>query len=117
MHELQVTESILDIVLRHAKAARANRVISIRLTIGELSDLESEWVQKYFDYLSKGTIAAQALLQIERIPVELRCESCGRVFGVNGREAVQAAACPDCGCERGVIVAGREYRIEEMKVL
>ena len=117
MHELQVTESILEIVLRHAKAAQATRVISIRLTIGELSDLEGEWVQKYFDYLSKDTIADKAMLQIERTPVKLRCESCARIFGVDGSAALQAAACPDCGCERGAIVAGREYKIEDMKVL
>jgi hydrogenase nickel incorporation protein HypA/HybF len=117
MHELQVTESILEIVLRHAKAARASRVISIRLSIGELSDLESDWVQKYFDYLSKDTIADKALLYIDKIPVQLRCEACARVFAVDGREALQAALCPDCGCERFAVVAGREYKIEDMKVL
>ncbi|MCK5339904.1 MAG: hydrogenase maturation nickel metallochaperone HypA, partial [Desulfobulbaceae bacterium] len=44
MHELQVTERILDIVLRHAQANGANKIISIQLKIGELSDLENEWV-------------------------------------------------------------------------
>ena len=60
MHELPVTESILNIVLTHAKRNRARKVISIHLKIGELSDLENEWVQRYFDYLSKDTIAEGA---------------------------------------------------------
>ena len=50
MHELQVTESILDIVLRHAEANQVNKILSIQLKVGELSDLEDEWIQRYFDY-------------------------------------------------------------------
>ncbi len=57
MHELQVTERILDIVVKHAEANSVQKVLSIQLRIGELSDLENEWIQKYFDYLSKDTVA------------------------------------------------------------
>jgi len=83
MHELQVTESILSIVLKHAEANRVNKVVAIHLKIGELSDLENEWIQHYFDYLSKDTKAEGAKLKIERTPVVLRCNKCSNSFEVN----------------------------------
>ena len=50
MHELPVTKSILGIVLRHAESNNVQRVVSIELSIGALSDLEDEWLQRYFDH-------------------------------------------------------------------
>ena len=41
MHELPVTESILQIVLRHAEAQGVEKVHAIDLSIGALSDLEA----------------------------------------------------------------------------
>ncbi|MDJ0764108.1 MAG: hydrogenase maturation nickel metallochaperone HypA [Myxococcota bacterium] len=116
MHELQITERILEIVLKHAQAAHAKNVISIRLTIGELSDLENEWVEKYFAHLSKGTIAEKALLQIDRTPIALQCDACRCTLRVD-KNAIPDATCPNCACERFSLVSGREYRIEDIRVI
>lgn len=80
MHELPVTQSILEIVLKHAHANGVTKIHTINLAIGEMSDLENEWVQRYFDYLSKNTLAQGARLNIERTPVVLKCESCSHNF-------------------------------------
>ncbi len=116
MHELQVTQRILDIVLRHAKANDVNKVISIQLKIGELSDLEDEWVQKYFDYLSKDTIAKNAKLKIERTPVVMKCDECGYSFEVNIKE-VKDIQCPECAHKKSTLMSGREYYIKDMEVI
>jgi Zn finger protein HypA/HybF involved in hydrogenase expression len=39
MHELAVTESLLQVVLRHANEGGAGKVVSISVRIGGLSDL------------------------------------------------------------------------------
>ncbi len=80
MHELAVTESLLQVVLRHAGEGGAGKVVSVSVRVGELSDLVNEWMQRYFDYLSRGTIAEGALIRIERIPATFRCGGCGDVF-------------------------------------
>ena len=116
MHELQVTQRILDIVLRHAKANDVNKVISIQLKIGELSDLEDEWVQKYFDYLSKDTIAKNAKLKIERTSVVMKCDECGHSFEVNIKE-VKDIQCPECAHKKSTLMSGREYYIKDMEVI
>jgi len=116
MHELQVTERILDIVLRHAQANGANRIISIQLKIGELSDLENEWVQKYFDHLSKDTIAKNAKLKIERIPVVMKCDDCEHSFEINIKE-IKDIQCPECAHKQCTLISGREYYIKDMEVI
>lgn len=116
MHELQVTESILDIVLKHAKENQVNKILSIQLRVGELSDLENEWIQHYFDYLSKGSPAEGATLKIERVPVMMQCEDCANQYEVNIKEN-KDIQCPECGCKEHTLISGREYYIKDMEVV
>ena len=116
MHELQVTERILDIVVKHAEANSVQKVLSIQLRIGELSDLENEWIQKYFDYLSKDTVANGAKLRIERAPVVMQCDECAHSFEVNIKE-IKEIQCPECDNKKCSLVSGREYYIKDMEVM
>ncbi|HEY63248.1 MAG TPA: hydrogenase maturation nickel metallochaperone HypA [Caldilineae bacterium] len=113
MHELPVTESILEIVQRHAAAAGVTRVVRIRLVVGELTGFVPDSIQFYFDALSEGTIAEGALLEIERQPGRIRCRACGRIYEpLDG----QIWICPDCGGLGGEIVAGKEMYIESIEI-
>jgi hydrogenase nickel incorporation protein HypA/HybF len=116
MHELQVTERILDIALKHAAGHDVTRIVRIGLKIGELSDLEDEWIQRYFDYLSRGTLAEKAELAIERAPIVLGCESCGSSFQIQ-REQLGSPECPECGETRCRLVSGREYLVRNIEVI
>lgn len=116
MHELQVTERILDIVLEHAVAHDVTRVVLIHLRVGELSDLEDEWLQRYFDYLSRGTLAENARLEIERAPIVVRCESCYRSFEVR-RDELRKASCSECGESGFRLVSGSGYFIKNIEVV
>ena len=116
MHELQVTERILDIVVKHAETNSVQKVLSIQLRIGEMSDLEDEWIQKYFDYLSKDTVADGAKLRIERSPVVMQCDECAHSFEVNMKE-IKEIQCPECDHKKCTLVSGREYYIKDMEVM
>ena len=116
MHELAVTESILNVVLKHAQKNGVRQVLGIALRVGELSDLEDEWIQRYFDYLSKDTLAAGAKLNIERVPVVFRCEPCGHDFPVRIRD-IDQVRCPLCQGEKMTLVSGREYFIKNIEVI
>jgi hydrogenase nickel incorporation protein HypA/HybF len=117
MHELSVTESVLNIALKHAKAHGVQKVLGINLRIGALSDLENEWIQRYFDYLSKGTLADGALLKIERVPASLRCDKCGQSTEVNLKELEKNWKCPACNGEKMTLSSGREFYIKNIEVL
>jgi hydrogenase nickel incorporation protein HypA/HybF len=114
MHELQVTERILAVVLRHAAMNNVTKVLSIQLRIGELSGLEDEWIQRYFDYQSRGTIAEYAKLNIERTPVVMKCDDCGYSYEVGIRE-MKDSDCPECSSIKSTLISGKEYSVVDMK--
>ena len=91
MHELPVTESILEITLKHAAKADAARVTDIYLVIGQLSSILDDSVRFYWDIISKETIAEGAELHFKRIPTELECQVCGKRY-----EPGEDLACPAC---------------------
>lgn len=116
MHELAVTESILQVVLRHARAGGASKVVSVGLRIGEVSDLLDEWVQRYFDHLSRGTIAEGAVVRIERSPAMFRCGDCGNLFPADPRQR-EEVRCGRCASEKTFFVSGREYLVQQIEVI
>jgi len=115
MHELPITENILTIVTRHALQGHVTQIVSITLDIGELSDLEDEWMQHYFDYLSKGTVAEGAVLKINRVPIVLACNTCGTTFQIE-KAMIGQSTCPGCGATGDFsLESGRQYYIKEME--
>jgi len=116
MHELPVIKMILDICLKHARANAARKIVSIELKVGVLSDLEPEWMQKYFDYMSKDTIADGAKLKIERTPLVMRCEACSDSFQID-LKAMKEIECPRCKGKKLTYVSGKDYRVENMEVI
>ena len=116
MHELQVTERILDIAVKHAAGHDVSKIVRIGLKIGELSDLEDEWIQRYFDYLSKGTLAENAELVIERAPIVLSCQACSSSFEIL-KEKLGSPECPECGETKCQLVSGREYLVKNIEVI
>lgn len=115
MHELSVTESILTIVLKHAQTHKAEKVIAINLKIGELSELVGDCIQHYFDYLSKGTIAEGAIIDVERSPIVFECKECAHTFEVSFKDS-KDFACPRCGGIKSSLVSGREFYIKDITI-
>jgi hydrogenase nickel incorporation protein HypA/HybF len=116
MHELSVTEGILKIALKHAAVNNVRKVKSIRLQIGKLSGLEDEWIQRYFDYLSKDTLAEGAILKIERMPIVVQCSACSTSSETEMAD-MGNLACPACGGKGSTLLSGREYTVKDMEVL
>lgn len=112
MHELSITQSILEIALRYAEQAGARRITRLNLVIGDLSNIVGDAVQFYWDIVGKGTIAEGATLHFERVPATLRCLDCNRAFPLDGREY----ACPSCGGERIALAGGDDFRLESIEV-
>lgn len=112
MHELAITESILEIALRHARQAGAARIASIHLVLGQLSSIVDDSVQFYWDMISENTLAEDAQLVFRRIPVEMLCLGCAQRYHPTELEL----ACPTCGGLQVKIVAGEEFFVEAIDI-
>ncbi len=112
MHELAVTESILEITLRHARESNARRVTDLYLVVGSLSSIVDDSVQFYWDFVAKESLAAGAKLHFRRIPAEFLCLDCTRKFSPSGEDFL----CPGCGSPRLKITAGEEFFLESIAI-
>ncbi len=112
MHELSVTENILQIALRHAEKAQASRVTAINLVIGSLSSIVDDSVQFYWDFISENTICHKSVLHFDRRPAILKCRSCGKEYKMNGF----LEACPACRSEEVQIQSGEEFFLDSIEI-
>lgn len=112
MHEMSVTESMLAVVLKHARLNRANRVTRINMVLGEFSSVMPESVQFYFDIISRETPAEGAELDFRRTKLVARCEDCGKEFEVVEFDFI----CPDCKGTNTEIISGREFQVESIEI-
>ena len=112
MHEQSIVESILGIAIENAEKANASRILRINLVVGELSGVVEESVDFYFNFLSKDTIAANASILYTRIPAQLRCRKCDKIFVAENLDF----RCPQCQEQQIEIVGGRELYIESIEV-
>ncbi len=112
MHELPVTENILEISLRHAEAANAKRITHLYLVIGQLASIVDDSVQFYWDIVAKGTIADGAVLHFKRLPATFSCLDCSHEYQLQG----DGFSCPKCNSEHVKVLSGDEFYMEAIDV-
>lgn len=112
MHEQSIVESLLTLALKNAEKAKARKILSIDLVVGDYTGVVEDAVNFYFGFLSKDTIAAGARINYTHIPAQLRCRDCDVLFPLQKRDY----QCPQCSGKRIEIVGGRELYIGNMEV-
>lgn len=116
MHELSVTQSVLEIALRSAEQQnglqQGARITDLYLVIGDLSSIVDDSVQFYWDIISQGTIAEGAQLHFERIPTRMQCGACGHSYP----PTAETLACPACNSTQVQVIAGDEFRLDAIEI-
>jgi hydrogenase nickel incorporation protein HypA/HybF len=108
VHELALTESVVDAVTERLPGAR---ISCVRLDIGALSGVVADSVRFCFDAVTEGTSLEGARLEISHTPGLGRCRSCGEEFEPDGALLL----CP-CGSADVAVVAGQEFTIASVQV-
>lgn len=108
MHELSITQSVVDTITRRMGDARVCRV---RLEVGKLSGLVPDAVQFCFEVVAAGTTCEGALVEIDEPCGQARCRTCGRAF-----ETGDILVLCECGSADIAVEGGRELRIREVEV-
>ncbi|MBD3222072.1 hydrogenase maturation nickel metallochaperone HypA [bacterium] len=108
MHELAVTQGVLDLVLDAADREGGGQVTRIDLVVGELASIVDDSVQFYWDIIAEGTAAAGAVLHFRRVPIQFECRDCRALF----EPADEDFLCTSCGSGSVRVAAGDELRVE-----
>ena len=109
MHEMSITQGIIDLCLEHAGG---RRVLSLDVEIGELSSVVPEAVEFCFEACSRETLLEGARMNILRIPGMGLCQECGLETPMEELYG----SCRHCGSNRVTIIAGEELRVREIDV-
>ena len=112
MHELAITEAIIDLINRQSREKGFSKVLGISLRGGEYSGIIPECLREFFPIAAKGGIAQEAELEIISLPAAFRCLGCGYQGEVDRKEA----SCPRCKSREIRMVSGREFYVESLKV-
>lgn len=111
MHEMSVVSSIIDIALQTAGENNLSVIQKIKCKVGQQHHLAPDLMEYAFSFFSRDTIASQADLVIEKVPITMTCLDCKRLFTVSNRMYI----CPDCGSVHLNMVSGRELIIESIE--
>lgn len=112
MHEMAIAQSILDIVLQTAADHGATRVSTIKLLIGEMTQIVPQSLEFGFSTLAAGTIAQHASLQIKILPAQGKCTQCGCQFYIQCFKF----RCPECHSDSIGVLSGRELLVDALEV-
>lgn len=112
MHEVGITQSIIDIAEQHARAQGAGKITTVTVEIGALSGVIPESVEFCFEACARGTLLEGARLIVHRIPGRGRCGQCGTESPMEQ----QTFACAACGAFALETLQGTELRVIELEV-
>jgi len=107
MHELALSQSIVDLVSECAAREGVRRVTRVLLDVGAAAAVEPQALQFCFGAVTEQTVAAGAELVINPVPLRARCLDCTLEYS----PATLFTACPDCGSYQRELLAGRELRV------
>ncbi len=111
VHELSLMEAVRRQALEALDRHGGERIVAITLRIGALAGVEPDCLAMAFEVVMAESLAAGARLQIESVPAEGRCRSCGQVFAVRAGLLV----CPGCGGSAS-LERGRELQLVSLDV-
>jgi len=112
LHELFISQNLLQLALEHAEKVSAVRINAIDLLIGDLASVIDDSVAFHWDIISRNTIAEGAELRFNRVPAKVFCRDCVEENTlVNGQ-----LNCPICGGTNITPTGGTEFLLQSIEV-
>lgn len=113
MHELSLAQGLIEIVLEECRKSGNERVEAVNVRIGRASGIMPDALLFAFEAIKAGSVAQDAVLNIEEVPVSGLCRECGASFVV---EEDYVLSCPVCEGSSFSVTTGREMDIVDIEV-
>jgi hydrogenase nickel incorporation protein HypA/HybF len=113
VHELSIAISLVEIACEKAAELGGAKVEALHLKLGPLSGVVKDALLFSFEVASKDTAIEGARLEIEDVPLTVRCVRCDAE-----RELPEPyLICPVCGEPTPEILRGRELELSALEVM
>ena len=112
MHEISIAESIVQIAEAKAREQNAQSIQVIKLRLGTFTTIVPDALQFAFEIARHGTLSRDARLDIEIVPMIVRCVVCEASTQPVGGICL---ICEQCGFPLEIL-SGEELRIEYIEV-
>lgn len=113
MHELGIMTSVMDSVNEVARAHGAERLLSVTLRIGEMTEAIEDALQFAFEVLTEGDPFSEgSTLVVHMVTPRSICLECGTEFDHDRFHML----CPACDSFATQLLRGREMEIESIEV-
>lgn len=104
MHEVSVVTGLVDAVISELSKYNVEKVNSVTVTIGDLTNLGEEQMRFAYEIVTRDTVLEGSEFIVEHEPIELKCDSCGfwgpaKVLSDPDFDShtIPILACPECG--------------------
>lgn len=113
MHEMGIAQELVKIALDALPKDLENpQVASLHLKIGKLSSVVPHSLTFCFEIITKDTPLENARLEIEPVPVRIRCTGCGTEWEAD----TPVFQCTDCEQGQIEMLSGREIEIVSLEL-
>ena len=104
MHELKIIQDIFPMIEAVAQKNHLKSINRVVLQVGVLRQVVSEFLRFAFSEVAKNTIAENAELVIEPIPVTVCCRFCK----LESKPVANIYICSGCGSSNLEVLTGKE---------
>ena len=111
MHELKIAEDLSAIVFETAVNNHLSKVTKVNIIFGQMIQIVPDIFEFAFREIARNSIAESAELNIEIVPVEMRCKNCGSIFFVTENRF----KCSTCSLTDLDIIHGKELFIKSIE--
>ncbi|AFY35277.1 hydrogenase maturation nickel metallochaperone HypA [Calothrix sp. PCC 7507] len=112
MAELWLMQNLLETAVNRARQLGAHHIHEIKIQIGAASDVTPESLAQAFEVVKNGTIAQDAHLHSEYLPIVCYCATCNVEF----QPIDPLYQCPECHQPYCEIRQGQELELNDLEI-
>jgi hydrogenase nickel incorporation protein HypA/HybF len=114
MHEASLAVNILEIASDQCRERGCTTVETITVRLGKASGVMPESLAFAFEAVKSNTVAGNAKLNFDLVPIGGTCRSCNKEFETH--DVSYVLSCPHCGSAAIELSRGREMEIVSLEL-
>lgn len=109
---MSLVVSVVELVTDEAARRKISCVRRVNLKIGRLQAIAPDALRFCFGECTKETVAEDAELIIEEVPIRIRCTQCDSESEISDYRM----HCRACGSDQVTVIGGKELELESFEV-